>query len=283
MRSIFHAKHNLKAAAHQNSKGFTLIEVLIIAPIIVLMIGGFVGAIITITGEVMSTRNNNMLAYNLQDTLDRIESDVGVSTNFLPESDISPPTPLGYNNTTENFSNVSDTKGDMLILKTVLTDKNPLDSARQLVYLDDQPNDCTSADVNYNTIMTAVVVYFTKNNTLWRRTITPSNYATAGCSMPWQLPSCLPGIERGTFCKTDDIRLLDGVGVDDFHVSYFASANSTSADTIASDVEASVEDRRTALEGTTSVQISLTGNQTAAGRTINQTSTVMLTKINPPL
>ena len=57
-------------------QGFTLIEMLVIAPIVVLAIGAFLTVIISMTGEVLASRGANTLTYNIQDALNRIDQDV---------------------------------------------------------------------------------------------------------------------------------------------------------------------------------------------------------------
>ena len=64
------------------SKGFTLVEMMVIAPIVILLIGAFIAAIVGLTGEVMSSRGSNVVAYDLQDALNRIEEDVKLSTSY---------------------------------------------------------------------------------------------------------------------------------------------------------------------------------------------------------
>ena len=80
---------------HRLSKGFTLVELLVITPVVILVIGGFVGAIIAMTGNVLSTRSANRLVYNIQDALDRIEADVRQSNGFLTTNADTPQTGQG--------------------------------------------------------------------------------------------------------------------------------------------------------------------------------------------
>lgn len=47
------------------NRGFTLVEIMVISPIIILAIGAFIAMIITMTGEVLSSRAANMLAYDV--------------------------------------------------------------------------------------------------------------------------------------------------------------------------------------------------------------------------
>ncbi len=259
--------------------GFTIVELLIIAPIVILVIGTFIAVIVNMTGEVLTTRGANALAYNIQDSLNRIEADVKLSTTFLSTNNISPLTsPQGYDDGTASFTNVG-ANGNMLILNTLATTGNPLSSTSGVVYLQNMPNSCGSTQYNQNTPMTMNVVYFVKNNTLWRRTLTPANYLTAGCATPWQQPSCNPAI-TGAFCKTQDERLIDGINPSDFNIQYYNNASATSADSVASDSSQNDATRFAALQADTTVVASINMNQTIAGRSVSQSGSIRATKLD---
>lgn len=263
------------------SKGFTIVEMLVIAPIVLLAIGAFITAIVSMTGEVLSTRAANSLAYNIQDALGRIEADVKLSTTFLATNSIDLTTPQGFNNDTTDFKNAG-ADGDMLILNALVTTGNPQSDTSGVVYLDDKPNDCAvspSSRLSQNTPMTMNIVYFVKNNTLWRRVIMPADYASAGCNTPWQQPSCAPG-QAGAFCKTQDIKLVDDISTSDFTVDYYSSADSTSVNQIASDSGATDSSRANALLTSPTVGISIDITKQVAGREINQSGSIRVTKLD---
>lgn len=286
-----------KKAAKSNQKGFTLIEMLVIAPVVILTIGSFVSVIINMTGDVLSARGSNVLAYDIQDTLNRIEQDVKLSTGFLATNNISfdgVNNPQGFNGSTSNFFNVnnvdsdpSTTDGDVLILNTLATTNNPLSLGSGIIYLDDRPNDCTTnaTQVNQNTPMTLNVIYFIKNNSLWRRTVTPVDYlttgaTTAGCNpTPWQQPSCVPGYSS-PFCKTDDIKLVDVSTINDFSIEYYNGASSATANSAASDTALSATERNSALQSATTISASIDISKSIAGRTISQAASIKVTRLD---
>ena len=265
------------------SVGFTIVEMLIIAPIVILVIGTFISAIVNMTGEILMTRGANALAYSIQDALNRIEADVKLSTTFLAKNSITPSSPQGYDDIASDFTNVG-ANGNILILNTLATTGNPLSTTSGLVYLNNvvdpkQPNACNSTQINQNTPMTMNVIYFVKNNTLWRRTIAPLNYLTAGCVVPWQQPSCDPLLVGG-FCKTKDVRLVDNVDIEDFVVQYFNSASATVADNIASSTGQTDDQRYAALQSDTTVVASLSVSKMVAGRDINQSGAIRSTRLD---
>jgi Tfp pilus assembly protein PilE len=262
--------------------GFTLVEMLVIAPIVILAIGAFLTVIISMTGEVLSSRGSNALAYNVQDALNRIEQDVKQSTTFLAQNNITLTAgeAQGYNNDATNFTNVGGTSGTSLILNSVVTNGNPLSLSSGVVYLANQPNDCSSTNVSVNAPMTMNIVYFVKDNTLWRRTIMPSNYASGSirCSTPWQQPSCAPGY-TAVFCKTNDVKLVDGVSADGFFVQYYANAAASSPNPTAANTGSSVADRNIALSSISTVGISISASQSVAGRTVERAGTLRASRL----
>jgi hypothetical protein len=171
---------NNKSSNLPTRAGFTIVELLIIAPIVLLTIGAFITAIVNMTGDVLASRGATVLTYNIQDALNRIEDDVKLSTTFLATNNIPLSSPQGYSDDTTAFNNVDATNGTMLILNTLATNGNPLVSTSGLVYLTNLPNACNSTQLSQNTPMTLNIVYFVRNGTLWRRTIMPAAYTVFG-------------------------------------------------------------------------------------------------------
>ena len=201
---LAHKQPNLKL------KGFTVVEMVIVIPIVILVIGVFVYAIINMTGDVLASRASDALAYNIQDALNRIEADIKISDGYLTTS-ITPNTPQGVGDGASPFQK----SNNLLILNSFATTDNPLSSTRNIVYTS-SPNACNTNQVSQNPPLMFNVVYFTKDNntSLWRRVIAPSNYAdiNARCGTPWQQPSCTPGYTN-LFCKTQDVKLVTGKNI----------------------------------------------------------------------
>jgi len=242
-------------------RGFTIVEMLIIAPIVILVIGIFISAIVSMTGDALATRSSNALAYSIQDALNRIEQDIKSSGAFLATNNISIVSPQGYDNATSAFHNADATNGTMLIINSYATDKNPLNPTQKKVYVSGQP-------IMIN------IVYFVKNGTLWRRVIVPTNYTATDSTVPWQQPSCAPGIS-GTPCKTLDTRLVDGIkNINDFSISYYLNSTSPTANTIASDSSQNDNTRQTALLKLSSATITIKAMSSIAGRDLVRSGTI---------
>ena len=267
----------------QQEKGFTLVEMLVVAPIVILAIGAFLTVIISMTGEVLASRASNNLSYNVQDALNRIEQDVKMSNNFLATNNVMG-TNQGYNDDATAFTSIGGASGTSLILNMVATTTNPISANSSYVFLKNRPNDC-SAPQN-NVPFTYNVVYFQKGGTLYRRVIMPTNYTDTTntvCSIPWQQPSCSPAfmnVQTGSpFCKTSDIALVSGPDGLNFNLQYFNGENTTNANSPASTATDPTA-RGTALQSATTVGVSIDAQQTVSGRPIERAAILRVSRLD---
>ena len=117
-----HIMYSMKSMHHKNNKaGFTLVEMMIIAPIVILVIGTIVYSIVQLTGDAIAARSSAILIGTVQTALDRIEADTESSGAFLAKNNMTLTSPQGYNNGVQDFTSVSD-NGSILILNTLVTD-----------------------------------------------------------------------------------------------------------------------------------------------------------------
>lgn len=272
----------------ENQKGFTLIEMLVVAPIVILTIGAFLTVIISMTGEVLASRASNNLSYNVQDALNHIEQDVKLSNSFLATNNVMG-TNQGYNDDATAFTNVGGASGTSLILNMVATTINPVSANSAYVYLKNKPDPC--ATPQNNVPFTYNVVYFLKTDAsgvsnLYRRTIMPTNYTDTTntvCSVPWQQPSCSPtymDAQSGSvFCKTKDILLVSGVTPSNFSLQYFNGEAATAVNGPATTAPLAA-DRNVALQSATTVAVSIDAQQTAAGRPIERAAILRVSRLD---
>lgn len=269
-------QYRIQLMRHYNKKGFTTVEMLIVAPIVILVLVVFIGVIILIVGDVMATRKSNAIMYDIQDALNRIEMDVKTSGGYLATNNFTPTAPQGLNDDATPFQNAnSTTHAQSLILNSYATTDNPSGNAtsRDVVFLANSPNACASTLVSKNNIMNVNIVYYSKGNTLWRRVIMPSNYLTAGCTVPWQKPSCSTGYTLA-FCKTEDQKLVEGVGITDFKTDYYTSPSAPNPTTDAANWQITDTVRQTTLRTTNTVLVTITSRLTVSGRDVVQTGNV---------
>lgn len=236
---------------NRRSAGFTLVEVLVIAPLVLLLVGVLVGAIVVLTGDTLRSQGQASMTHELQNALNYIERDIRQSETFMSASGALP-SPQGSNNGTAQFT----TGNALLILQTRVT-TNPFADNRELVVYADQPNACSSPDAIQNTPLTMTVVYFLRDNSLWRRTILPANTATGAgvCQQPGEVNSCTPTVSHSR-CTQSDMRLVRNA--DTSTIEYFSSPAGTTP--IAATAAASAR----------SVNVNLNTTRTIAGRELSR-------------
>jgi len=264
---------------HNKNRGFTLVEMLIVAPMVIIIIGIIIVSIVTLTGESLAEGGRAQLLNDVQDSLDRIEADVKFSGSYLSTNNFTPTAPQGADNAAQKFVSVA-SGNDTLILNSFFTTTNPAISTRTLVYIPDTPFACNDASIVQNQVMTNNIVYFVKDSSLWRRTVATSTYASKAClnTTIWQQPSCPEALmsTNTSLCIAQDELLLSGVEPSDFIVEYFLSASDA---TPASGTENSDPDaRQIAIDKASTIQITLKGNRVYAGRDITQQGTIRVTR-----
>jgi competence protein ComGC len=272
---------NMKSLQRYNSsRGFTLVEMMIIAPMLILIIGSIVVSIITLTGESIAEGGRSQLINDVHDALDRVESDARTSGSYLATNNFYLRAPQGANDTTQKFLSVSGTGDDTLILNAFFTTMNPANPNRSLIYVPNTPFACNDASLAQNQVMTMNIVYFVKDSTLWRRLIATEDYASTPCPgiSVWQQPSCSSSTmaTNTTLCKAKDEQLLTGVSPEDFKVTYYLSPSDTTP--AAGTEDPDLESRQTAIDKSSTVQISLKATKTVAGREIIQQGTIRTTR-----
>jgi hypothetical protein len=245
--------------------GFTLIEVLIIAPIVVLVIGGFVALIMAMVGDVLLTRDQNIMAYETQDALDRIEQDTRIGTQFLDTSRTLA-APQGSDDGTAAFSS-----SNSLVIGALATNENPAAPDRQLIYYADQPNACGSTQ-GQNRVFIDKLIYYIKNGSLWRRVVVPPynlnspSDALSLCSPPWQQNSCTPGYTLVPPCQTDDTEVMKNI--DTMTVTYYDSPSGANVLT------------GSAILNASTIDVTITGKKTTVGKVAASSGTIRASKLN---
>lgn len=221
-------------------RGFTLVEMAIIAPIVMLVIVGFISLIISLTSYVMVTRANNVLTNSVQDALARIEIDTKNSAGYLQQSMISQSKQGPSNSTSTYFEKAA----DLLILNTYATTKNPLSANNNYILRSECGLTPAASPLMLN------IVYFVDNkSTLWRRVMAPAQYNSLGCHV-WQRPSCSYDVDS-TFCTTNDDKIIDNIS--NFYITY---------------------DKINEADFTGALTVTITATDIAAGKTIQQSGKI---------
>lgn len=264
---------------HQQIKvrGFTLVEIIVVAPVLILIIGTIIASIVTLTGESLTEGGRSQLMGDVQDALDRIEDDVVSSGAYLATNNFNLTSPQGVDDATQKFVSVSVGGDDTLILNSFFTSSNPAISTRGLVYLPDSPYACSdAARLAQNQVMTMNIVYFVKDSALWRRTVVTGTYASKACPgvTPWQQPNCAESKMslNPTLCKAQDELMVSNVDTADFTVLYFLAPTDVTG---AADTENTDDGlRQNAIDKTSTIQVKIKATKTIAGRDVSQEGTV---------
>lgn len=250
---------------NHDSAGFTLVELLVVAPIVMLSITFLVALMVSLVGSVMTSKERSAVLYETQSTLNTIEQDIVTAGAFTADSGalISP---QGRDDLTAAWTTSSDSA---FIIKGFASDKNPLDTTRKPIFYMNKPNACGASE-NMNTPFITNTIYYLRNGSLWRRTYLPNYNTNTGspdtntvCTAPWQRNSCKVGYTDTARCKTNDVEVLEGVT--NFTVDYYASSTATST---------------TTPDNATVVNVSITVSRTVSGNTISNTSYLKIAKQN---
>ena len=230
--------------SHNNSQkqsGFTLVEVMIVAPIAVLVVGVFIGFIVALTGDALQSTARSQLLEELGSAHEQIRRDARLATEFRATSfpATSPQRPNNSSGTatftTANTSQNINNAYTLLILRTNATDKDPFDPTRTIVRKE-VGGACSSANDPYQ----VDIVYYAKSNipddhdspsstwSLWRRVL-PDRSSTPCGAPPWQRPSCAIGQDMTTgTCQTEDQLVLKSLQPYALGVWYVNTPDNTS-------------------------------------------------------
>lgn len=259
----------------RNQDGFTIIEIGIIVPILIVFLLALFNSLWFLLQDSSVQRTEASSAYDIQAGLSFIEKDVMLSSQFLPTTDTGltdayPPTSNG---------NVWSYRGESssiraLVLKTYATTTNTESNDRQPVFLNQVG--CTTATIYYNDVVDYNTIYFVKSNNLYRRKII--NTSSTTCDVPYQKQSC-PSLEtlgtgtRDPSCKVDDELIAQSVS--GFVVYYYDKSNSaTPIDTYASGADPAL------LQTANAVKITITLNRKAMGKATTVSSTILIPRLN---
>lgn len=246
--------------------GFTLVELLVISPLLIILVAVLIGFFVALTGDALVSRERNTMVYGLQNALAEVENDIRFSNSIVYQTG---PLPLGQGSD-NNFSGESQftSNADVLILELNATDKSPLDPSRKLLYYSNSPQPCSNPE--FNDTVKHRVIYFLDGTNLTKRSIVNFNGQTVcGVSSPnssgiYQRNSCKT--TNDSTCFTRDTVLAGDISDIDF--KYFLTRTSQTPTTPTASTELS------------SVEVTIVGQKQSAGSTISQSVSLRAAKIN---
>ena len=264
----------------RKTSGFTLVEMLVVAPIAILIITGFIAVMINMVGSVLVSQEQSRIAYDTEQALSQMEVDIHTSPAFLSTTGLVN-SPQGSNDSTGAWSS---TANGPLVLSTYATTVNPINANGSILgdnslFYTNQPYGCDDSNHIYNPTYKVYTIYFIKNNNLYRRVIFP-NVASTGkpptvayqggdiCDEdsdglgPWQQNSCTNG--TGGYCATKDDLVAPNITA--MQLTYYPDAGSATP----------TSDQTSA----TTVNISLTGSSSASGQSFSYTGVLRTSRAN---
>lgn len=265
------------------SAGFTLIEIGLIVPILIVTVLILFDALFALIRASDVEAGRIDITYDKQIAISNVESDIVLSSQFLPTVDAAittDPYPPDSNGGTWSYrGESSDTRA--LIARIYSTTLNPLDTERQPVFIGDPAGAvCDATNIYYNSVQQYNVVYFVRDGELLRRRLidrttqlcNPGQYQKFSCPSQDYLTSQGAG-SRDATCQADDEVLA--TGVTNFEVQYYATKTSTTP----LDVYAGAADP-TLVTSAVDAEVTLTLSRKVSGKPISSTSTLRMSKLN---
>lgn len=260
--------------------GFTIVELAIIVPILVVVVLVLFDALFYLIRNSHIDQAKINTTYEAQNALNVMESDAVFATTFLYTTDTD--VVDAYKPTTNGgaWSYIGDSlESDerVLIMRVYNTSANPLSSSRKPSFLSEEG--CTPSTIYFNDVARYNLIYFVKDNNLYRRYALNPSQTT--CESIYQKQSC-PSLEslglpsRDSSCQADDE--LVAKNVTRFEVQYYPSKNSSTP----IDVYDPLADPE-AVTAAAAVEVSLTITQKAYGNDISSSSSMRIAKINAPI
>lgn len=250
--------------------GFTLVEIAVVAPIVVIAITGILALLINLTGNNLAARAEIGIIHEANATLATIEDDASISSRFLTTADSSFSDPYGQNGNGASWNYAGGGPGDRaLILRTYATDLPPRHSHKQPIYINE--NGCAPDVLLSNPALTTNVIYFLQDGNLYRRVLTRTDANT--CAQQFQRQSCPPDLASpNAVCQANDSLLISNVA--DFDVAYYTNAESTTPINAYSSSDPAV------LANAQTIEVTLHLERRLVGRPFELTRTLRVTKLN---
>lgn len=238
-----------------NQGGFTLVEVAVVAPVMILLAIAIVAILIALVGGTVRPNAESILIQQNQKSFENIESDINNSSGLLSA--------LPANFTDNAASDYSSPPSGTTVLRIKTYDQiqNPNDSSgTKIIPAFKDASSCSSSTIlDSSNIVPIVVIYFVKNNTFYRRTLTDTTTpATCGTKLA-KSTGC-------STCTSEDIALLKADSIDAFNVTYYTNITN---DTTTTDPTVAK-----------SAKITITSSLEAGGDTVEYTASLRAVRLN---
>lgn len=203
--------------ANYRTGGFTLIELVMIIPPLMIFLALTISLLISMVTENSVSQAKASIAYDQHATLDNLTRDISGTIAFMQTKEAAFSDAYGPNSTGASWSHIGTSYTNRVIIaKTIATTASPYADNRSVVYINSYG--CNQNKLTSNPPLTTNTIYFVRNGTLYRRTLTNTSLATCGSAM-FQRQSCPPEASIANPCQAHDLTLLKGVT--HFTVNYY--------------------------------------------------------------
>lgn len=239
-----------------NQKGFTLVEVAVVAPLMILVALSIVAILITLVSSTVAPNAKAILMQQQEKAFDTLENDINNSSGLISTL------PANFSDSMSNDYASPPSGTTVLRVKGYDQIKNPGDtSGTKVIPAFKDTGTCSNiTDLSASNIAPTVVIYFVKNNILYRRTLV-EDVASATCGAK---------LARETGCAqascTQDVQLVQGDSIQAFTITYYTTVtgSTTTADPTAAK----------------SARITITSSINAGGDSIQYTASVRAARLN---
>jgi hypothetical protein len=251
--SILDLRSQISDLRNRNSEGFTLVELLVISPIILVTVMAGVTFLFNEYGRVLKQDGQLNLQLEAQDILFGLQDDLWYANQFASDMN---------SNLSDTYAPAggwkSNTTPPTLIVSLPALTTNQRNPNRQPVYINEST--CSPPDGNgVNSALYNNVIYFVNGTNLYKRTLTaPSSLAV--CNTPYDKQTC-PAANATSTCHAD-VLLSDHIY--SFAVTYYDTGNSPT----------------TTPENAESVQVDIKLYDKAFAEDVYSTSSIRLRKLN---
>jgi type II secretory pathway pseudopilin PulG len=242
----------MRPMSTKNQRGFTLVEVAIISPVMILIAISIVAILITLVSSTIQPNTRSLIMQQEEKAFESIENDINNSAGLLSS--------LPANFSDGSASDYASPPSGTTVIRVQTYDQiiNPNDSSGTKIIpaFKDSATCSNITDLGPSNIVPVVAVYFVRDNTLFRRTLTDTTVpATCGTKLAKQ-----------TCQSSEDIALVRVDNLSAFSVVYYTGITN---DVVTTDPTVAK-----------SARITITAASEAAGDTIQYTSSLRAARLN---
>ncbi len=266
-------------------RGFTIIEVAIVAPMLILIVLGILALLINLVTDNAVQIARNSLIGETRSAFSAIENDVASSSTFIPSSlpsnftDGSPrPTSFTYKSdgTTTNNVSSSNLKGIFLQGYNQVLDPDPSNTSKTRTipaYKQNGDPTCSNINTDLGNAMPIAVMYWVEKGDLYRRTIIDKDTpTTAICGTPLVKQSCPEDAAQVAPCTVIDTKLMSNVTK--FQIDYYLTPSSTTP------MNAYIASPSPTIDQARSIQVTVEATKQAAGQSVNYSSSLRISRLS---